>query len=65
MKRSLLLLLLYLPFLSAFSQQMDGELYNLAKTKSGYRSKRISSYDKNGYKGDRIVGMKPNEKVLI
>lgn len=44
---------------------MDGELYNLAKTKSGYRSKRISSYDKNGYNGDRIVGIKPNEKVII
>lgn len=35
------------------------------KQKSGYRSKRISSYDKNGYNGDRIVGIKPNEKVII
>ena len=34
MKRGLLLLLLYFSFLSAFAQQMDGELYNLAKTKS-------------------------------
>ena len=65
MKRSLLLLLLYIPFLSAFPQQIDGELYNLTKIKNGYRSKRISSYDKNGYNGDRIVGIKPNEKVTI
>lgn len=62
MKHSLLLLLLCIPFLSAFPQQIDGELYNLTKMKNGYRSKRISSYDKNGYNGDRIVGIKPNEK---
>lgn len=65
MKHSLLLLLLCIPFLSAFPQQIDGELYNLTKMKNGYRSKRISSYDKNGYNGDRIVGIKPNEKVVI
>ena len=57
MKHSLLLLLLCIPFLSAFPQQIDGELYNLTKMKNGYRSKRISSYDKNGYNGDESRGI--------
>ena len=35
MKHSLLLLLLCIPFLSAFPQQIDGELYNLTKMKNG------------------------------
>lgn len=65
MKRHLLLLFLLIPLLSAFSQQADGELFNLAKTKSGYRSKRVSSYDKTGHNGDRIVGIKPGEKAVI
>ena len=65
MRKILLLLLCCLYIIPSVAQQPDGVMYNLAKTKSGYRSKRISSYDKEGYNADRIVGIKPGEKVTI
>lgn len=47
------------------AQQHGGIMNDLAIIKSGYRSKRISSYDKAGYNGDRIVGLKSGEKISI
>ena len=63
--KHLLFLLMFFITLPAMAQQPNGELYELATMKSGMRSKRISSHDKNGFNGDRMVGIKPGEKVTI
>ncbi len=47
------------------AQQPNGVTYDLAKLKSGLRSKRLSSYDKNGYNVDKLEFVKPGEKVTI
>lgn len=42
-----------------------GEMYNLAKMKSGMQNKRISSYDKSGGNRDHFSDIKPGETRTI
>lgn len=65
MKKIIVSSILCLFSLCLLAQSENGITYDLAKIKSGYRSKRISSYDKDGYNGDRLVGIKPNNKITI
>ncbi len=65
MKKIIVSSILCLFSLCLLAQSENGITYDLAKIKSGYRSKRISSYDKDGYNGDRLVGINPNNKITI
>ncbi len=65
MRRLILMLAAFLIILSGAAQQPNGISYDLAKVKSGFRSKRVSSYDKDGYNGDRLRDIKPGEKAVI
>ncbi len=47
------------------AQDLDGELFELAKIKSDIKSKRVSSYDKSGGNNDRFEHIKAGEKQLI
>lgn len=59
-------LLLFFVSVSAVSAQNSGnELFEIAKMKSGIKSKRVSSYDRSGNNNDRITHIKDGEKVTL
>jgi len=65
-KRTLFLLcFLFLGFTLFSQNEMSGELFDLAKIKSGVRNRRISSYDRAGGNADNVSGIKPGEKRTI
>lgn len=43
----------------------SGELYDLAKMKSGVRNRRVSSYDKSGNNRDHLKDIKPGETRTV
>lgn len=62
----LLLTALLLGITNGYSQfNATTDLFDLAKMKSGVHNRRISSYDKEGGNNDRLVNIKPGEKVTI
>jgi len=64
--RLLFLSLLMLGITNAFCQfNSTTDLFDLAKMKSGVRNRRISSYDRTGGNNDRLVNIKPGEKITI
>lgn len=65
MQKYIITLALFFCATLLMAQQSNGVTYDLAKIKKGYYSKRISSYDKEGFNGDRLVGIKPGEKAII
>lgn len=65
MQKYIITLVLFFCATLLMAQQSNGVTYDLAKIKKGYYSKRISSYDKEGFNGDRLVGIKPGEKAVI
>jgi hypothetical protein len=53
-------------FVEGASQiNMTGEMYDLAKMKSGIRNRRISSYDQTGNNRDHFSAIKPGETRTI
>ncbi len=44
---------------------VSGDMYDLAKVKSGVRNRRISSYDRSGNNGDHLRAIKPGETRTI
>lgn len=65
-KRISLILAGILFFNVIFSQtQMSGEMYDLAKIKSGVKNRRISSTDPTGGNRDHLEPFHPNEKRVI
>lgn len=65
MYKSIIFFICLLCTATIVAQEPNGVTYDLAKIKSGYRSKRISSYDQKGYNGDRLVNIKPGNKAVI
>lgn len=62
----LLFMGLWLCSSSAMSQtNVSGELYDLAKMKSGIRNRRVSSYDRSGNNRDHLKDIKPGETRTI
>lgn len=59
----LLLSFLAINFLTA--QEMNTDLYDLSKMKSGLKNRRISSTDKTGGNRDHLEPFKPGEKRVI
>lgn len=51
---------------TSFAQSdISGELYDLAKVKSGMKNHRISSYDRSGNNRDHLSGIKPGDTRII
>lgn len=46
-------------------KDMSGEMYDLAKIKSGIRNRRVSSYDKDGYNKDRKSFIAPDSTLVL
>ena len=63
---SLLLCLVWgISFTALFAQSdMDNDLFNLAKIKSGIKNKRISSTDPTGGNRDHLEPFQPGEKRI-
>ncbi|MDH6306558.1 hypothetical protein M2459_003283 [Parabacteroides sp. PF5-5] len=56
----------FLCFTEANSQvNVTGEMYDLAKMKSGVRNRRVSSYDQSGNNRDHFSAIKPGETRTI
>jgi len=65
-KRHVFIFLFSFLGISLFSQnEMSGEMFDLAKIKSGVTNKRISSYDQTGGNADNVSGIKAGEKRTI
>ncbi|NMB48845.1 MAG: DUF2961 domain-containing protein, partial [Bacteroidales bacterium] len=65
-KRNIVVLFFLFLGFALFSQnEMSGEMFNLAKIKSGVRNKRISSYDQSGGNSDCLTGIKSGERKAI
>jgi hypothetical protein len=61
----LLTTILAMTALSGRGQEINNDMFDLAKIRHNIKNKRVSSYDKTGGSGDRIADIEPGAKTVI